>query len=74
MMSSTPLSSRVRWPEMAAMGEGGEAAEEVKLEEAARVVGMDRGGGMGGIENGGNIWVGTIRGAVTGKGDTLLLF
>lgn len=78
MPSSTPLSSReARGPGTAVMGEGGGAAgvvvgvdTRVEVETAAAGVGVDRGAGMGGIENGRKIWAGATRGAVTGAGET----
>lgn len=78
MPSSIPLSSReARGPATAAMGEGRGAAgavvgvdTRVEVETAAGVVGVDRGAGMGGIENGRKIWVAATRGVVTGEGET----
>lgn len=78
MPSSTPSSSReARGPETAAMGAGDGVAgvavgvdTRVEVEAAAGVVGVDRGAGMGGTENGGKIWVAATPGVVTGEGET----
>lgn len=51
------------------MGQGVAAVGVDTRVEVETVVGVDRGAGMEGIENGGKIWVAATLGAVTGEGD-----